>query len=246
MNFFTLTKLGRTLLLAAVVAVGSVCWLGCGGDDESSSGGDDNGGNTTGGNSTGGNNTGGGGIKYGTLTDSRDSKIYKTVKIGGQTWMAENLNYDTADGTLSWCCENSADSCKKYGRLYTWNAAKTSCPREWHLPTRDEWGALAKAAGGTGDYGASGIAGKALKSSSDWVDNGNGTNDFGFSALPGGFRGSEGSFDNPGYSSNWWTATEDSYSIGAYSRDMYYYYDDMFENSVNKSIGFSVRCVKND
>jgi uncharacterized protein (TIGR02145 family) len=136
-------------------------------------------------------------------------------------------------------------TCAKYGRLYTWAAAKKACPSGWHLPTRDEWGALAKAAGGTGDYGASGTAGKALKATSGWGSNSsyNGTDAYGFSALPGGRRYSNGLFDNAGNNGRWWTATEyDSYD--AYHRDMYYNNDGVNEYRNLKSNGFSVRCLE--
>ncbi len=153
--------------------------------------------------------------------------------------MGENLNYQPSTGN-SWCYSGSVDNCVKYGRLYDWSTANTVCPVGWHLPSRQEWGDLAKAAGGTGDYGASGTAGKKLKSTSGW--NSNGTDDFGFSALPGGTRGSGGSFYNAGFDGNWWTATEYSES-NAYYRVMYYN-DDVYENNVDKSYGFSVRCAQ--
>jgi uncharacterized protein (TIGR02145 family) len=97
--------------------------------------------------------------------------------------MAENLNIKT-DG--SWCYDNDESNCDKYGRLYNWNAAKTACPAGWHLPSREEWGNLAKAAGGTGEYGTGGKAGKKLKAKSGWDNKGNGTDDYGFSVLLGG------------------------------------------------------------
>jgi uncharacterized protein (TIGR02145 family)/uncharacterized repeat protein (TIGR02543 family) len=195
----------------------------------------------------------------GTFTDSRGGgTTYKYVTIGGKKWMAENLNYDTADGTGSWCYGNKPDSCVKYGRLYNWNTAMAGstsstanpsgrrgvCPEGWHLPSRAEWGELAKAAGGTGDYGASGTAGKALKSTSGWYNNGNGTDSLGFSALPGGYY-SGGSFNYAGYDGIWWTATEYG-SSSAYLRDMYYYGDGVYEYDGGKGSGYSVRCVGGD
>jgi uncharacterized protein (TIGR02145 family)/uncharacterized repeat protein (TIGR02543 family) len=177
----------------------------------------------------------------GRFTDGRDNQTYKTIKVGNQSWMAENLNYDTESG--SWCYGGKADSCAKYGRLYDWNTAKTVCPVGWHLPSRDEWGTLAKTAGGTGDYGAGGTAGKKLKSKSGWNNSGNGTDDYGFSALPGGYRYSDGSFGNAGNYGNWWAATEDG-SSNAYDRNMYCNGDRVYEPIGDKSNGFSVRCVR--
>jgi len=186
----------------------------------------------------------------------------KTVVIGTQTWMAENLNRTTAN---SWCYENSAESCKKYGRLYTWAAAKTACPSRWHLPTREEWITLAYAAGATdGSYYLSdgGTAGTKLKSTIGWSDNGNGTDDFGFSALPGGTRySSNPSFSGAGDQGNWWTATTVTGTAGtcyignnqvkqcyAYYRYMSYEDEAVKENTYDKELGngtgMSVRCIK--
>ena len=184
----------------------------------------------------------------GTFTDERDGTVYKTVKINSQTWMAENLNISTRElSSVSWCYKDSPDSCAKYGRLYTWAAASTACPTGWHLPTRDEWGALSIAAGGTGTYGASGTAGKVLKSASGWGSSAsyNGTDDFGFSALPGGYRNSGGSFYNVGNGGDWWAATELGSSY-AYYRSMNYNNDRVDENNNHKSYASSVRCVQDE
>jgi uncharacterized protein (TIGR02145 family) len=186
------------------------------------------------------------GYSPGTLVDDRDGKTYKYVTIGyyNMAWMAENLNFDTLSSGYnagSWCYGNKPDSCAKYGRLYDWYTAKTVCPAGWHLPTRQEWGELAIAAGGTGDYGASGPAGASLKSTTGWRNGNNGTDKYGFKALPGGDRGTDGSFGSAGNYGSWWTATE--YGSGyAYYRGMYYNFDYVSENDVVKSRGFSVRC----
>jgi uncharacterized protein (TIGR02145 family)/uncharacterized repeat protein (TIGR02543 family) len=181
------------------------------------------------------------------FTDTRNNKTYKQVTIGNQTWMAENLNYDTADGTGSWCYNNSSDSCNKYGRLYNWDTAmggSTSstanpsgvqgvCPVGWHLPSREEWGELVTFAGGLSTVG------KKLKSMSGWTNNG--TDDYGFSALPSGIRSRGGSFDSAGKGCVWWAATHYNGSAAYYgelSSDRFEYrYSDM------KDYGFSVRCV---
>jgi uncharacterized protein (TIGR02145 family) len=119
--------------------------------------------------------------------------------------------------------------------LYDWNTARTACPAGWHLPTREEWDVLITAAGGSS-------AGKKLKSKSP---NWDGTDDFGFSALPGGSRGTDGSFDNLGSDGSWWTATEYG-AASAYYRDMYtgYAYTDVGEDLSSKGGGLSARCLQ--
>jgi uncharacterized protein (TIGR02145 family) len=186
--------------------------------------------------------------------DLRDGRIYRAVKIGGKTWMAENLNYQTDS---SWCNDNDSSNCGKYGRLYNWNAAKSVCPSGWHLPSRKEWNKMVAAAGGkkqqrpTSNDKADGIfywygAGERLKSASDWNSNGNGTDDLGFSALPGGSRGRfYGQFHSPGKHGAWWTATLGKEG-NAYSRNMGFCYNYVIEDEYADTVeGLSIRCVQN-
>jgi uncharacterized protein (TIGR02145 family)/uncharacterized repeat protein (TIGR02543 family) len=205
-----------------------------------------------------------GGGSGATFTDSRDGQKYRTVTIGGVTWMAENINYKTSDS--SWCYEDSPDSCAKYGRLYNWNAAMKTCPSGWHLPSRDEVNKLAQSVGGTlgtdSYYDIGWLnAGKKLKSASGWNDrcdnwsdddyeecgkwvSGNGTDNYGFSALPGGGRTYSGYFDGVGKGSGWWTVTENGDNV--YVWFMYYGVDHVFEVDTERSRGYSVRCVQNE
>jgi uncharacterized protein (TIGR02145 family) len=178
-----------------------------------------------------GGNSGGGGGSY---TYTGGTKV-----IGGLTWMTENLNRETSN---SWCYDDDNSNCTKYGRLYTWDAAMSACPSGWRLPTRENWNSLVTAVGG------SSVAGSKLKSTSGWSSNRNGTNEFGFSALPGGFRNTYGSFSYAGSRGAWWSATELDRGY-AYSRYMYSDYSDYASvvgeyNGNGKGYGFSVRCVR--
>ncbi|MDR1830722.1 MAG: fibrobacter succinogenes major paralogous domain-containing protein [Candidatus Fibromonas sp.] len=170
-------------------------------------------------------------------------QTYKTVKIGEQVWFAENLNYD-AEGSV--CYDNNPDNCAKYGRLYDWETAKKVCPDGWHLPSGEEWDKLFRFV--DGDKGTespyeSKTAGKYLKANSGWNKDGNGTDDYGFSALPGGDGYSDGSFYNVGNLGYWWSANENS-SYHAYFRYMVYDYDGAYWHYDGKSSLRSVRCVQ--
>ncbi|MDR2581623.1 MAG: fibrobacter succinogenes major paralogous domain-containing protein [Fibromonadaceae bacterium] len=170
-------------------------------------------------------------VAYGSLRDSRDGKTYKTIRIGSQTWMAENLNFE-ASGSA--CCDNISSNCDTYGRLYNWATALTVCPPGWHLPSDAEWDVLTNHVGSN--------AGTKLKASSGW-NVGNGTDDFGFSALPGGYGISSGFFYNVGYYGDWWSATEVDASY-AWFRYMYGNRSGVDRYFNDKENLFSVRCVK--
>jgi uncharacterized protein (TIGR02145 family) len=187
--------------------------------------------NGAGGGGGGGNNNGGGG---GGGSDY--------VSLGGLKWMKKNLNIETAD---SWCYENSTANCDKYGRLYTWSAAKKACQSAgMRLPTNQEWEALVTEAGGS-------EAGKKLKSTSGWKNDGGdvkvSTDNYGFTALPGGFRdaGYSTGYSYSGYAGYWWTATE-SGSGEATTRYMNANSDIVVVSRGDTRYGQSVRCVKPD
>ncbi len=166
--------------------------------------------------------------------DSRDGKNYKTVKIGEQVWMAENLNYDAS---ASKCYDHEPVNCEKYGRLYNWETAIAACPKGWHLPSKSEWEELDKTVGGIE------VAGKTLKAKSGWYNNGNGTDEFGFSALPGGLGHPGGSFLNAGYLGSWWSASEYDANF-AYYRGMECNYENAIWHLDVKSYLLNVRCVQ--
>jgi uncharacterized protein (TIGR02145 family) len=170
------------------------------------------------------------------LVDTRDGKRYKTITTGDfRTWMAENLNYQPQTGN-SWCYGNDNSYCTQYGRLYDWNTAMKVCPAGWHLPDIDEWNDLIINTNGGGN------AGKKLKAKNGWNGNGNGTDDYDFSALPGGGRYFGGNFASIGYGSRWWTATVRG-SGNAYSQNIDFGKNNVSEDYSDKSYAFSVRCV---
>ena len=182
----------------------------------------------------------------GNTIDTRDGQRYKTVIIGNQTWFAENLNYKMEN---SWCYDNKAENCSKYGRLYTWDAAMQACPSGWHLASDDEWKKLEMYLGMTqteanNAYNRVTEEGKKMKSIIGWKKNGNGTNSSGFNALPGGGRYYAGSFYYIGSSGYWWSSSESS-SSHAWGRYLYYDYDQVTRSNDSKTYGQSVRCLKN-
>jgi uncharacterized protein (TIGR02145 family) len=166
------------------------------------------------------------------LTDSRDGKKYRVVKIGNQTWMAENLNYD-ADGSR--CYENSEYNCAKYGRLYEWDAAMKACPSGWHLPSKAEWNSLTQAAGG------SKFAGRNLKAKDS-----NGKDTHGFSAFLGGVGTPGDVFSHISLAGYWWSSNISWIWLGnyAYYQRIYSQYEFVLWDSNDKRYMFSVRCLQ--
>lgn len=132
------------------------------------------------------------------FTDPRDEQSYDIVQIGSDVWMAENLNYDI-DGSV--CPEGDKRNCSKFGRLYTWEMARSFCPEGWRLPNSADFGRLIANVGGVD------VAGEALKSKRGWYKKKNGSDAFGFKALPAGFRKAGGEFDGIGGYAHFWTAS---------------------------------------
>ena len=210
-------------------------------------------------------------IDYGSMTDSRDGQIYKTVKIGNQVWMAENLNYADSVKTpslmgKSWCYNNKAENCAVAGRLYTWAAAIDSVKlatdadnpqdcgldKSCSLPDTvqgicpDGWHLPTKAEWETlfTEVGGQSTAGKILKSQTGWYSNGNSTDGVGFSALSVGYRYYDGNFINGGNFAYFWSVSEDD-CYYAYYMNLRYRDDSAYLLNYNKNYGFSVRCLKN-
>ena len=182
------------------------------------------------------------------MKDPRDGKRYKTVKIGDQTWMAENLNYKTE---YSRCYNDEEANCTKYGRLYVWFDAMKACPSGWHLPSKEEFNMLHKAAGEVRINGKKRVlhdSGMRLKSTSGWKKNGNGDDTYSFSVLPAGFMridldDESASFLKKGSYAYFWTSTEYSEFCANY---IFFSYKsaEMTLAHFSKFDGFSVRCLK--
>ena len=197
-------------------------------------------------------------ISYEEIIDERDGQVYKTVKIGEQTWMAENLNFETQN---SYCYDNQDSNCLKYGRLYTWSAAMDSagtwstngygcglsktcsptypvrgaCPTGWHLPTKVEFGLL--------EYNTDRYqAGYNLKSTCCWNSDYTGSDKYGFSLLPAGHRSSDGNNADENTAVLW--TSSDCFSEQAYMMYLLNYQTRLNFNSSIKNEGNSVRCVK--
>jgi uncharacterized protein (TIGR02145 family) len=230
---------------------------------------------------------------YGELIDERDGQIYKTIKIGEQTWMAENLNYAyplSLKGldSASYCYNNDPENCIKYGRLYTWAAAMDSiayfkeendnclksctrdcekcgfgvnwqngtnfekykgfnilgvCPENWHIPSVNEWFILLDLVN-TID----------LKSTSGWIDDGNGTDIFGFGLLPAGTKKNQDKNNNIGEITCFWTPLQGTNVLDETGTNNYYEIAGVFcfssksgnaaYKGEDKTSALSVRCIK--
>lgn len=244
---------------------------------------------------------------FGSFSDPRNGKVYKTVKIGNQTWMTENLNvgrFMNGDSILecktndewskaaenkqpAWCYyDNDPKNGDKYGRLYNWYAifdSRKIAPYGWHVSSDKEWKVLTLLLGDIKK------AGGKLKSKDSWSNHsfvsctscmssrtinneykscsvcknervvyvavaGNGTNSTGFTALPGGYRNSDGTFDSVQERSFWWTASEtgiegESFSPGTawgvWIRDISNFDHSISRYATDKNQGYYIRCIKN-
>jgi uncharacterized protein (TIGR02145 family) len=178
------------------------------------------------------------GQEAGSVTDTRDGKVYKTVKIGDQTWMAENLAFKTPDGWSVY--EGISEYVKTYGYLYTWEAATKACPDGWRLPSMQDWWTLSNGLGGDEE------AGGKLKQAgtSSWKDPNTGaTNSSGFTALPGG-RSGDRTMEHLGNTTFFWTNVDDD-DVTSWCGALYSSRGDLALYPVEKKSGFSVRCIKN-
>ena len=204
------------------------------------------------------------------LFDSRDGQKYATVQIGTQCWMAQNINIGTRingtenptdpDGIEKYCYDDNEDYCDTLGGLYQWDeimqyvtdtGAQGICPSGWHIPSDEEWKILE----GTVDsfYPVGDLewnetswrgldAGENLKSTSGWDGDGNGTDFYGFTALPGGNKHGDGSFKNIGVSGEFWSSTlSTSYP---WDRNLYNILNSISRLERSHNLGYSVRCIK--
>lgn len=188
------------------------------------------------------------------LVDARDGKTYRTIQIGSQTWMAENLDYAGTPGAeVGKCYQNDPQKCLTYGRLYNWaqvmagsassqtvpSGVKGICPDSWHVPSYQE---MVNLHSYVTSNGGAGREGDALKSTANWSA-GNGTDKFGFGGLPAGDIDQAGGSGGIGFWAYFWSATETSSThvmIYSLSTD-----PTIFRGSTPKNDSYSLRCVKN-
>lgn len=198
----------------------------------------------------------------------QDGNTYKTVKIGSQVWMAENMraehdregkaiaiamgSEESYEKPYRYCPDSNSVNVKEYGYLYNWAAAMKVCPEGWHLPTNAEWTQLTDYLKNNGyycgsrkDYIAKSLASETgWKSSSVQCDVGNNpsaNNATDFSALPAGLY--HGGYGNFGYVAYFWSATEYNYHEAWY-RGLSYYVASVGGGNAYEDLGFSVRCVR--
>jgi len=191
-----------------------------------------------------------------------DGNTYRTVEIGNQVWLIENLKttkYRNGDpiGTttfsnmdirtvfqpkLQWAYESKEKNVETYGRLYTWYAVNDNrgvCPIGWHVPTDSDWEVL------IGFLGGDVVAYTKLREVGNyhWIKYDSGNNDYFFTALPGGYRNSDGQFEDIGLRCSFWSSTDAGESIAWY-RQMNYDSNSIYRYLNLKRNGFSVRCLK--
>lgn len=195
------------------------------------------------------------------VVDQHQTGEHASIRIGDQVWMVENLNTSTfrngeaiphattaeewaragRDKEPAWCYyESKRENGVRYGRLYNWYAVtdpRGVAPEGWHVATDAEWRQ-------TTDYlGGEDAAGTKMKNTTGWVGKANGTNESGFSGLPGGSRDLYGKFDYGEHAAYWWTSTESDDELAWYrviDQSPHYVY----RTNYSKANGYSVRCLK--
>ncbi len=191
-----------------------------------------------------------------------ESNVYRTVRIGSQCWMRENLKsvkyndgsaipanpagwpwQNLTSGALGWYNGDSATYHPLYGPLYNWYAIASGnlCPTGWHVPAASEWATLVNYVGGQQ------VAGLKLKEKGwqHWHSTNTGTNDYGFTALPGGFANPYGSYVEIGGNTTMWTSSEGTFNSGT-NYYTYHFLEEFYHQDYDKSMGASVRCIMND
>lgn len=163
--------------------------------------------------------------------------------IGTTSSPTLNIVNEATTAKYQWVYEGNENNVAVYGRLYTWYAvtdSRTICPVGWHIPSESEWLTL------TDFLAPDNVVGGKMKETgtAHWSSPNEGaTNETGFTALPGGYRNNDGSFDGIGYAGYWWSATED-FANNALSRVIQWINSNMSRNTEDKGYGFSVRCVR--
>lgn len=172
------------------------------------------------------------------FADPRDGQTYKTVELMGKTWMAENLNFDLGEGC--WFYDNDPKNGEKYGRLYTWEAAKEACPPGWRLPTDEEWKELVMHFGGYVDVGEKEVVGDPEEAYQALIEGGPSS----FHAQLGGDRDSDGNFSYLGYWGYYWSATQRDAGYAWFYYAFYRGDGELYRLNYGKSVGRSCRCVQ--
>ena len=200
-------------------------------------------------------------ITYGEFTDERDGQVYKTVVIGKQTWMAQNLNYKIKPGIQSWCGGGTGrkeGNCDTYGRLYTWagmknrsesecgkryvcndSATQGICPDGWDIPSVEQFDTLSTYIASITKI----ASGDALKANSDlWYEYGKGSDFVGFSALPAGLN--RDTFESVNDITSFWTHVERDNGFGIVASLRARYDRLLIDSSATKDEAYSIRCIK--
>lgn len=182
------------------------------------------------------------------ITDSRDGERYAIVKIGHQTWMAENARFNASSSII-----NPDNPSKSYGRLYTIAALQTACPKGWHLPSDSEWDAVEIAHGMSetliGEGGQRGKHAVHMRTFEDWGENNKAANSLKFSVLPAGYyasgkTGLPKGFEGLGFGAAFWSATENGIATARFMFAERDFINKWHDHNNETEMALSCRCIK--